>query len=562
MHFSRFRRYLAAQRYLYLIFFVVAVGSAYPLVADFYTKGEPREALVSRAMLEEGTYILPKVYAEETAYKPPMFHWLEAGTAALFTDGHVTPLSARLPSAVAIFAIAAAMFLFFSQRRGITRALLASLIFLTTLDPHRFGIIARVDMVLTAFIVLNLFGLYVWGEERSLRGIPWSVVLLMSGGFLTKGPVGVLLPLLIFVIFAVLRRYPVGRTLLKAVSVGLLASIIPLIWYFLAWQKGGEPFLQLVWNENFLRFLGIKDESLFYGLGHEGSLFKPVIYFILGLIPWTLLAFFVRWDRKRRSFSSLSPVQLFALVAALTTLLFYMIPMSKSSSYLLPMYPFAALWAAEELYLLVRKSDSRLRGFALLMSAFGVLLLLAMIALQFGLEPSRFGFDGTEVFAKGLRLHFGLTLFGELLLVVGLLTILYQMLRKNAHKLAFSIIFLAFILHFNIDVPVMSYYKEANSARPFAEKAAAIVGEEPLYVVSDIRDGYLNLYGFAFYSGKRPIDLETADPAEGYLAVWEKDFERLRSGRLRGYSLEIVAKDDREIKEGGRTLLLSFRKIR
>ena len=561
MRFSRFRRYLAAKKYLYLIFLVVVVGSAYPLVADFFTKGEPREALVARAMIEDGEFVLPKVYGDETAYKPPMFHWLEAASS-LLTDGKITPLSARLPSAIAIFVLAGATFIFFSQRRPITLALLASLVFLTTLDPHRFGIIARVDMLLATFIVLSLYGLYVWGEERERKGLPWSVVFLMSGGFLTKGPVGVLLPLLIFLVFALFRKYPVWKTLLKVVALGLLASVIPLVWYYLAWQKGGEDFLRLVWNENFLRFVGVTDDTLFYPLGHEGAFFKPLIYFVLGLVPWTLIAFFVRWGRKGASFTRLRPLHLFALVAGVVTLLFYMIPMSKSSSYLLPMYPFAALWVAEELYHFVRKSDDRLIGFSILMSVIGGALLVAMVALQAGFDPATIGIEEGTVFGEGLRRHFGLTLFGELLLVVGILTIAYQIIRKNYHKLAFATVFLAFILHFNIDVPAMAYYKETNSARPFAEKVSTVIGEAPVYVISDLPDGLYNLYGLAFYMGKRPVELETADPDEGYLVVWEKDLGNLRSERLQNYEIEVLGEDDHEIKEGGRAVLLSFRKLR
>ena len=557
---SRFRRYLTAKNYLYLLLAVVVLGSVYPLTADFYTKAEPREALVARTMMEEGEYVLPQVYGEETAYKPPMFHWFEVA-ATLFTGGEVTPLSARLPSAVALFVLAAGLFLFLSQRRPIPLALLASLIFLTTLDPHRYGITARVDMLVTMFIVLALFGLYRWDEAREHRGLPWGAILLMSGAFLTKGPVGVALPLLIFLVFGLVRRYPVGRLLLKLVAVGLLASVIPLVWYLLAWQKGGEDFLQIVLNENILRFLGFEDDTLFYKLGHEGKFYKPLVYFFLGLIPWTFVVLFGRWQGGM--FKSLrdKPLALFALVASVTTLVFYMIPMSKSSAYLLPMYPFAALWVAETLYDLARDgSHRRLQGYVALVFAAAALLLVAVILLHAGVDPSSVGLPRLDLFAEGLRLHFGLTLFGELLLVVGLLTILYQTVRKNYTKLLFATVFLVFIVHFVIDVPVMTHYKETNSARPFAREVRTTVGSEPLYVISDLRDGFFNLYGLAFYSEIRPVEFKVAKPDEGWLVIWEKDLDRLKETALQGYVPEVVKTDTRSIKEGGRAMLLYVRK--
>ena len=558
---SRFKRFLTARNRIYQILLAVVLVSAYPLVADFYTKGEPREALVAQAMMEDGTFILPRVYADEVAYKPPMFHWMETAFSA-FTGGEVTPLSARLPSTAAIFVLAAGLFLFLSQRRPISLSLLASFIFLSALDPHRFGIIARVDMLLTAFICLALLALYKWDEHNDRTGLPWPAILLMSGGFLTKGPVGVVLPLLIFFVFGCIRRYPLGAFVLKLVAIGLLSSLLPLIWYFLAWQQAGDTFLNMVWSENFHRFLGIDDKDLFYNLGHEGKFFKPSIYFILGFIPWTLFVFFVRFRREASEESPKDSLRLFATVVAVTTLVFYMIPMSKSSSYLLPMYPFVSFLVAEGIYSFVRKEDSRMIYFSGLIGLLGAILLAAMVSLQIfgGAETKLFGAD-LSIFAEGLRRRMGLSLFGELLLILGILTILYQMIRRNFHKLAFATVFMVFIIHFNIDVPALSFYKEQNSARPFAVKTTSLTRDSELYVISDLRDGYYNLYGYAFYSKNRPLSFETADsPREGYLLIWEKDYDRVLSEKLAGYRVEKVLSDIRAIKEGGKMLLLKFQR--
>ena len=37
----------------------------------FYSKGEPREAIVAYSMLESGNWILPLNYGTDIAYKPP-----------------------------------------------------------------------------------------------------------------------------------------------------------------------------------------------------------------------------------------------------------------------------------------------------------------------------------------------------------------------------------------------------------------------------------------------------------------------------------------------------------
>lgn len=41
----------------------------------FYSKGEPREAIVAYSMLESGNWILPLNYGTDIAYKPPFLYW-------------------------------------------------------------------------------------------------------------------------------------------------------------------------------------------------------------------------------------------------------------------------------------------------------------------------------------------------------------------------------------------------------------------------------------------------------------------------------------------------------
>ena len=69
----------------------------------FYSKGEPREAIVALSMLESGNWILPVNYGTDIAYKPPFFYWSIAAVSSLF--GEVTEFSARFPSALAFLAM-------------------------------------------------------------------------------------------------------------------------------------------------------------------------------------------------------------------------------------------------------------------------------------------------------------------------------------------------------------------------------------------------------------------------------------------------------------------------
>src|SRR5262249_42648028 len=64
----------------------------------FYTRGEPREALVAREMLRTGEWLVPSRPEGELTRKPPLFYWVAASALTLFPDR--PELAARLPSAV------------------------------------------------------------------------------------------------------------------------------------------------------------------------------------------------------------------------------------------------------------------------------------------------------------------------------------------------------------------------------------------------------------------------------------------------------------------------------
>ena len=157
-------QYLYMQKPVTLIV-VICLLTVLPWIGlgDFATKGEPREAAVAVSMLEQGNWVLPHVYADEFAYKPPMAHWL----MALFSypQGEVTELTSRLPSALAFTVLVSGVLIFFGRR--VTRfqeAFMAALILVTSIEIHRAAMTTRVDMLLTTFLTLGLFQLYRWED--------------------------------------------------------------------------------------------------------------------------------------------------------------------------------------------------------------------------------------------------------------------------------------------------------------------------------------------------------------------------------------------------------------
>ena len=209
---------------------VICIISVLPWIGlgDFSTKGEPREAAVAISMLETGNWVLPQSYANEFAFKPPMAHWLMA--AFSYPQGYVSEFTSRLPSALAFITLIGFVLVFFGKRIvKFQEAFIATLLLVTCVEIHRAAMTTRVDMLLTTFIVIGLFQLYRWEDKLELKGLPIFIPLLLGCAVLTKGPVGVVLPLFVFGIYLLmLGQYSyltIFQTLLYA---GISSLFLPI----------------------------------------------------------------------------------------------------------------------------------------------------------------------------------------------------------------------------------------------------------------------------------------------------------------------------------------------
>lgn len=266
-------------------------------LTDFYSKGEPREAVVAYTMVEHGNWILPINNGGDIPYKPPFFHWCIALFSLL--QGHVSEFTSRLPSALALVAMSVGGFVFFAKRKNANMALLATLLSLTAFEVHRAGINCRVDMVNTAFMVGALFLMYRWWE-RGKHSMPWLAILCMSGATLTKGPVGMLLPCAVMGVFMLTQRESLWSAVWRLGLTALLSLVLPLCWYYAAYLQGGDEFLRLVKEENIDRLLGkMAYES------HENPFWYNFLTLITGWLPYTLLfvfsLFVLPWKRFSKS---------------------------------------------------------------------------------------------------------------------------------------------------------------------------------------------------------------------------------------------------------------------
>ena len=234
-------------------FWLVAAVSALavlPFLGEtiFYSKGEPREAIVAVSMLQSGNWILPVNYGADIAYKPPFLYWCIAAVSWLF-GGEVSEYTARFPSAAAFLAMQLVFFRFVAKRKDTATALLSAVLLLTSFEVHRAAVACRLDMLQVSFIVMSLCLLFRW-DEKGCHGVPWVAVVLMACATLTKGPVGSIFPCVCIGIYQLLRGRRLASTFFSLLGIGLLTLVPLALWFWAAYRQGGDAFMNLMLEEN------------------------------------------------------------------------------------------------------------------------------------------------------------------------------------------------------------------------------------------------------------------------------------------------------------------------
>lgn len=547
---------------LRFVFWTVIIISAITLLpflgnVDFTTKGEPREAVVAMSMLNQHNWILPINNGFDIPYKPPFFQWCIAALSMI--AGHVSEFTSRLPSALSLIVMLCVGALFYAKRKNNTIGLLSAMLALTAFEVHRAGTNCRVDMVLTMFIVCALYALYEWWG-RGCRRLPWIAVLCMSGATLTKGPVGMVLPCFVMFVFMLFTAWQQGKlcgwiiwkTTYKLFLSAVLASVLPLIWYWAAYRQGGDQFMALVMDENVGRFLGKMK-----AVTHANPWHYNFLMLIAGWLPWTLpllLSLFVLpWRKFANSFTKgestgkvtlksrimaamrkADAVQVFTWLSFLLILFFYCIPKSKRGVYLLPCYPFMAVLIVEYMAWLVKRSLFPIRFYIGFLSIVGFILTVALVILRAGLVPDSI-FHGKHAWENIQMLHAlsdGSMSLGDILMALmpllaaclGLMTLM----RRRSCFVTSHPVFASTVMTLLVFMAFDGYYKPivvgCQSLRPVAMQVEQAAKGEPVFALTTINkrevgDDVLRLYGIDFYLGDNVRQLDVDRPRKGVVVV-------------------------------------------
>lgn len=340
-------------------------GLGRPPITDsdeaFYAEG-------AREMLEGGDWLTPHFNYENRFEKPVLYYWLAASTYNLLG---VNEKNARLPSALA--GLGLTLLTFFLGRKWFNDSigLLAGLIIATCFGCVAMARQALPDLTLAFFVTLATYSaLTAWlnppnaALKINTAARRWYVLVAAvaaAGGFLTKGPVALVLPFLV-VAPILFYEYWAQRSLrhIKLIDTTLGIGLFFLLtapWFLgMIFVHGIEYADRFFLTENFDRFATDR-----YNAPRPWWYYGPIV--IGGLFPWSLympLWLPRLWTFTTRRYRAIDLPTAILVWWALAPLLFYTLSVGKQPRYILPLLcPLALLLATTICSSFTNKKSSR-----------------------------------------------------------------------------------------------------------------------------------------------------------------------------------------------------------
>ena len=334
----------------YLLLFIAVL----PLFVfrDFTKANELRYLSIADEAIRDGHLFAFYNHGAAYADKPPLYLWLVMLGRTIFGDN-----MAGLMTWMSLFSVVPALVVLRIMNRwvrplvpGVPARRAGQLMLYTSVYFIGSAVVLRMDMMMCMFIVLALhtFWRIYRGEsdrENRLRRDRLLFPLWVFLAVFTKGPVGILVPLVTVIVFLALKRewrkigtYWGWRTW------GILLGLC-VVWFGAVYAEGGTAYL----DNLLVKQTAGRAVDAFH---HKAPIWYYGVSIWYSLAPWSLLAIGVLvWGLCRWRRMALTDLERLFLVAALSTFAVLSMVSSKIQIYLLPAFPFfiyiAVIWIAK-----------------------------------------------------------------------------------------------------------------------------------------------------------------------------------------------------------------------
>jgi len=453
---------------------------------------EPFYSLTAKEMLASRDPWTPQMFGEPQFEKPIFFYWV---LYASFKYLGISEFSARLGPCVAGILTVLVVFLWgrtlFRRREP---AFLAAAILATS---GQFIVLSRIvltDVFLCLFVSSALCA-FCWGwRNEKARPLAWHLLFVFCAlGFLTKGPLGLLIPFFGIASYAVASGEKRLFTGLPWASGLALFALIGFPWYLLMAKLHGTGFLtHFFMHENVRRFFVAEHR------GMDRWFFYPFVL-TLGFFPWgafVLTGLGHALTRKKAPF--------FLALSFFVPFFFFTFAKSKLMSYIFPLYPVAALAAGFWFWKMqraMRMGFSASKGFTLLSFFFWVVSPVALAA-------------GAYFFAEQKDIPIAAPVAVISAVIVPLSWLAFYFLKRRNLGRAFSSMLVMTVLFSALAFGwMLPSAGSAFSSKRWAKDYARLLedGTKPLFMTSK-----LFVRGMTFYTGAKDLGVFSSQPKGGF----------------------------------------------
>lgn len=491
---------------------------------DLWNPDEPRYAQVAREMLETGDWIVPHLNEDVYKEKPPLYFWLVVLVSKPFGD--VSETTARLPSAVSATLVVLLTYILGLKILGAQEGLWGASLMATSTQFFWIGRTGTLDMLLMLCILAALMVFYVaYAHERPLFFMLGFVFL--APAVLTKGPVGIAIPLLVmltFLLVDVFLRIEGAKKRLAlfggATLIGLIVvAALVLPWLYAAHQRSGGIYGSLAELSRQTGGRIVKSYS------HQRPFYYYFAEMLWQALPWTLFFPLAVYTLKKKGEFRKDRGFRFLVVWFLSIFLFFTLISGKRSQYILPLFPAGGLllgWALTAAH----PSEGRLS------ERRGLWIPLLLIALSFaGCLVGFAAITGTNA-----PRHVPLLLAGSLAGVFGVAVIAWRCSRRPPKAALVCVIALLVIwggLSFGYFEQLMRLGNYA-SARPFCERILLEIDEDDAVFFYDSYRPNMHFYMRRRMPAFKGSNEKVADALRGrsriFLVIEERDIDTLDAG--------------------------------
>ncbi len=214
-------------------------GLGRPAIGD---SDEAFYAEAAREMVERGDWLTPRYNYEPRFQKPILFYWLVAAT---YTVAGIGETQARLWAALS--GVGLSMVVLAAGRRWFDArtAIIASAIVATTFGYFSIGRLALPDLPLAFFITVAICAALAGTLDDDIHATAWLHISGAAAGcaFLTKGPVGVLIPAVVLIPIWIFERQRFRLTPPRALGAIAIALAVGAPWYLAMAAAHGTGYL-------------------------------------------------------------------------------------------------------------------------------------------------------------------------------------------------------------------------------------------------------------------------------------------------------------------------------